>query len=242
MRPRAVLLAALSTCVALALLPGSAPAAPKKPRGIDVSQHQGKIHWRAVPNRQRFAFVKATEGATHRDPYYKRNRRQAKRHGKLVGAYHFAYPQGGTKRAARRDARGEARYFARIASPRRGELRPVLDLEISNGLPPERLKPWAKAFVKKVRTRVRAKPMIYTSPYFWRTAMDNTQWFAKRGYKALWIAHWETKRPNVPAGNWAGRGWTFWQHTDCGSVKGISGCVDKNRYRHQRFRRVKIRR
>lgn len=220
---------------------GPAEAAPQRPRGIDVSEHQGEIHWRAIPNRQRFAFIKATEGATYRDPTFRRNRRQARRHGLLVGAYHFAYPEGRSRKGARRDGREEARYFIRVAKPRRGELKPVLDLEITNGLPPAHLKPWAKAFVKKVRRRVGTQPIIYTTPHFWRTAMDNTRWFAKRGYKALWVAHWEVRRPNVPAGNWDGRGWTFWQHTDCGQVKGIDGCVDKNRYRYRGFKRVKIR-
>jgi GH25 family lysozyme M1 (1,4-beta-N-acetylmuramidase) len=34
----------------------------------------------------------------------------------------------------------------------------------------------------------------------------------------------------VPADNWAGRGWTIWQHSKTGSVQGISGDVDLDRY------------
>ncbi|MEA2674612.1 MAG: hypothetical protein QOI92_1804, partial [Chloroflexota bacterium] len=29
---------------------------------------------------------------------------------------------------------------------------------------------------------------------------------------------------------WGGHGWTFWQYDDCGTVPGISGCVDVDRY------------
>jgi len=34
----------------------------------------------------------------------------------------------------------------------------------------------------------------------------------------------------VPAGNWAGHGWTLWQYDSCGSVNGVEGCVDRDRY------------
>src|SRR5262249_54121749 len=46
----------------------------------------------------------------------------------------------------------------------------------------------------------------------------------------LWIAHWTTaSRPWVPANNWNGTSWTFWQWTDCVSVRGINHCVDGDR-------------
>jgi GH25 family lysozyme M1 (1,4-beta-N-acetylmuramidase) len=237
----AALMVAIASFVVALAAPAPADAAARFPRGVDVSNHQGEIQWGAVPERHRFAFLKASEGTSFIDAYYPRNRRLAKFHGKLVGAYHFAQPGGATVEEARIDGRAEARFFHAVASPRSGELRPVLDLEISNGLLPELLKPWAKAFVKVLERRVGAKPMIYTSPSFWQIAMDDTQWFAERGYKALWIAHWGVDRPSVPADNWSGRGWTFWQFTSCGAVKGIDGCVDRNRYRYERFGRVLIR-
>ena len=215
--------------------------ATARPTGIDVSNHQGKIKWAAVPDRIEFAFLKASESTDFVDAWYDRNRKLGKRNGKLVGAYHFARPEGRGRKGAKRDGRREARFFNRIASPRRGELRPVLDLEVTGGLPPKLLIPWTKAFMTKLRRLVGAKGMIYTSPSFWQLSMADTRWFANHGYKALWIAHWEVDRPFVPAGNWAGEGWTFWQFTSCGKVKGISGCVDKNRYNGQSFAPVRIR-
>jgi lysozyme len=71
--------------------------------------------------------------------------------------------------------------------------------------------------------------MIYTSPSFWVTATGDSKKFARNGHP-LWIANWRVHKPTVPAGNWAGHGWTFWQWTDCGEVNGIKGCVDKDRY------------
>lgn len=238
MRITAIYLALLAATVASLAVGATATA---RPTGIDVSNHQGKIKWAAVPDRIEFAFLKASESTDFVDAWYDRNRKLAKRQRIAVGAYHFARPDGKHRKAARRDARREARFFYKIASPRRWELLPVLDLEVTGGLPPRRLIPWARTFVKKLDRLVGAKPMIYTSPYFWENEMNDTRWFARNGYKALWIAHWETKRPDVPANNWAGEGWTFWQFTDCGSVRGIEGCVDMNRYNGQRFGPVRIR-
>ena len=46
----------------------------------------------------------------------------------------------------------------------------------------------------------------------------------------LWVAHWDARAPEVPGREWLGRGWTFWQWTDCGRVPGIYDCVDRNTY------------
>jgi lysozyme len=239
MRTKTALLTLAAALTFTLVLAASAVAA--RPIGVDVSNHQGKIAWAKVGDRIEFAFLKASESTDFVDAWYDRNRKLAKRQQIRVGAYHFARPDGRGRRAARADGRLEARFFDRIASPRRGELRPVLDLEVTGGLRPGLLIAWAKAFVRKTRALAGAKPMIYTSPFFWRTAMADTKWFANHGYKALWIAHWEVQRPDVPADNWAGEGWTFWQFTSCGKVSGISGCVDKNRYNGQSFRPVTIR-
>ena len=59
--------------------------------------------------------------------------------------------------------------------------------------------------------------------------MGNTQSIALAGYTTLWIAHWNVSSPTVPAGNWAGYGWSFWQYSSTGSVSGISGNVDLDR-------------
>ncbi|TMC62946.1 MAG: hypothetical protein E6J17_05685, partial [Chloroflexi bacterium] len=66
-------------------------------------------------------------------------------------------------------------------------------------------------------------------------------WFAANGYGVLWIAHWTTSaEPSVPGGGWGGNGWTFWQYTSDGSVPGIAGRVDLNRYKGTDFTSVLI--
>jgi len=44
----------------------------------------------------------------------------------------------------------------------------------------------------------------------------------------------------LPANDWSGHGWTFWQYTDCGTVPGIQGCVDLDWYASMDFAPVRI--
>ncbi|MDP8957453.1 MAG: glycoside hydrolase family 25 protein [Actinomycetota bacterium] len=205
--------------------------------GIDVSHWQGTITWSKVKAAGiRFAIAKATEGKTYNDPQYARNRRRALRNGILFTAYHFARPDG-----SEGDARIEADHLVDVAKLKSGNLIPALDLEDTGGLGKAALQKWVWRWLKRVTYRLNGvKPMIYTSPYFWETYMGNSRAYADAGYKTLWIAHWKTQSPRVPAENWGGNGWTFWQWTNCWKVNGIEGCVDGDRYNGTNFTRVKI--
>jgi lysozyme len=123
----------------------------------------------------------------------------------------------------------------------KGELLPVLDLEVTGGLTDAQLEAWTKSFMDQVYLRTGVRGAIYTSPSFWTNNVGNSQKLATAGYKVLWVAHWTTaSAPSVPASNWGGNGWTFWQYTSDGTVAGISGRVDLNRYRHSSFTSVLI--
>ena len=79
------------------------------------------------------------------------------------------------------------------------------------------------------------------SPAFWVKYAADSTWFANSGYKVLWIAHWTTaSAPTVPADAWGGNGWSFWQYTSSGSVPGITGRVDLDRFNGTDFTRVRI--
>jgi lysozyme len=195
--------------------------------GIDVSHHQGAIDWPRVASAgKRFAFVRASAGTLTSDSRYAANLSGARAAGLAVGSYHFANPD-----TAANDASNEAAWFLQTASIASGDLLPVLDLEVSNGLSPAALTAWAQTWLGQVSASTGVRPIIYTNPSFWSTSMANTEWFARNGYTVLWVAHWTTARqPSVPAGNWAGLGWSFWQHSSTGSVPGISGAVDLDRF------------
>jgi GH25 family lysozyme M1 (1,4-beta-N-acetylmuramidase) len=194
--------------------------------GIDVSHWQGTIDWTKVAGAaKRFAIIKATESTDFVDAKYATNHAAAKANGIWTGAYHFAQPD-----ATANDGKNEAAWFVAHANLSAGDLIPALDLEQSGGLSISALQAWVTSFLGEVTAETGVRPMIYTSPAFWKKYMGDTTALADAGYKILWIAHWFVSAPTVPANNWSGHGWTFWQYTDCGSVAGISGCVDLDRY------------
>ena len=199
---------------------GSAEYVP----GIDISHWQGEPDWAAVrADGVRFAFIKATEARTFIDDRYAANKSAADAAGMPVGAYHYARPDGTADDAVR-----EADHFLNTAALRGRQLLPAIDVEEDGGLGTKALKRWVKAWLARVRERLGVKAIIYTFPAFWRDEMGDSRWFADNGY-LLWIAHWDAQQPDMPAQNWGGRGWTLWQHDNCGSVAGIEGCVDRNR-------------
>ena len=194
--------------------------------GIDVSYHQGSIDWTQVASAgKRFAFIRASAGTLTADTAYSTYRAGARGAGLTVGAYHFANPD-----TAPNDAANEAAWFLKNATIASGDLLPVLDLEVTNGLGSSALITWAQTWLANVESATGVKPVIYTTAGFWSSSLGNTDWFARNGYR-LWVAHWTTaSQPSVPASNWAGDGWTFWQHSSTGSVPGISGAVDLDRF------------
>ncbi len=229
--------AALALAALLPLGTSAAVAAQAEVAGIDVSHWQGAVRWDEVQAAGvRFAIAKATDGATFVDERYVANRDGADAVGVLFTAYHFARPD-----AAAGDAILEADHFVDTAGLRGRHLLPVLDLEDAGGLGPRKLRRWVRAWLGRVQERLDVKPIIYASPSFWRDKMGNSAWFANHGYR-LWIAHWYADQPSVPASNWAGRGWTLWQHDDCGSVAGVDGCVDLDRHNGTAIGALRIRR
>ena len=62
----------------------------------------------------------------------------------------------------------QADWFVNGATPARGDLLPVLDLERSNGLTPAQLTTWVQDFLGRVYTRLGVRGIIYCSPSFWK--------------------------------------------------------------------------
>jgi GH25 family lysozyme M1 (1,4-beta-N-acetylmuramidase) len=224
-RSAAILIVAFALTSTPASVPSPAAAATRIP-GMDISEYQGNINWDMVGKSDvRFIFMRATKGLTYDDAKYAAYRVGAAAQNIKWTAYHYAVPNGKQGNAV-----AQANHFADVAQLAPGNILPVLDIEQAGGLGRERLQDWVAQWLNRVYHRTGAKPLIYTSPSFWRSTLGNTQRFANHGYQ-LWIAHWGVHAPDVPAGNWAGHGWSFWQWTNCGSVAGITGCVDKDRYR-----------
>ncbi|HEY4228262.1 MAG TPA: glycoside hydrolase family 25 protein [Candidatus Limnocylindrales bacterium] len=194
--------------------------------GVDVSHYQGTIDFAKVAAAGKsFVIAKATEGIGYTDPNWTKNLAAATAAGLRVTGYHFARPDGNPTKPVQ-----EADWFVSQLQLAPGMVVPALDLERSGGMSPTALQAWVGAWLGEVYAKTGVRPMIYTSPSFWHTALNNTSMFADQGYTVLWIAHWFVGKPSVPANNWGNHSWTFWQYDDCGKVPGISGCVDLDRF------------
>jgi GH25 family lysozyme M1 (1,4-beta-N-acetylmuramidase) len=238
----------LGLCAAIWASAPSMAAAKSGRLGIDVSRFNGKIDWSQVADAGvRFAFVAASRGSGDdcavastscgADPLYAGNYATARSVGIRVGPYHRAFVQGGNRAGLQADARAEADVFiANVGSLTPKDLLPALDVESPFDVAgPHALRIWLRVWLKRVRTQLGRRPIIYTNATSW-AATGATLEFARKGHP-LWVANWGVSSPAVPAGNWAGRGWSVWQYTSSGSIPGISGRVDMNRLR-VRFSRI----
>ncbi|MEN8240341.1 MAG: GH25 family lysozyme [Chloroflexota bacterium] len=205
----------------------------KQAPGIDVSHYKNQIDWKRVKESGvTYAVLKCTESDNFVDSRFDYNWTQARRVGLIRGAYHFFRPLA--------DPVAQAQHFLRIAGDilHKTDLPPVLDVEvypdfikneykrISSRERQQRVKIW----LQTVEAATGRLPIIYTEFYTWRDFLGNNMELTRY---PLWIANYKVERPKVPAENWGGRGWTFWQHTNRGVVPGIrdeAACVDLNYY------------
>ncbi len=206
--------------------------------GIDVSHHDGVINWgRVASSGKTFAYIKASEGTDFVDPMWVTNRARAERAGLRVGAFHYANPN-----ASAGEAAAEADHFVDTAAFRSGELLPMLDLEVTNGLSPNELQAWVASFLDRVYQRTGLRAGIYVSPSFWQTYLNDSSSAALKRSAALWIADWTTApSPWLPASSWGGLGWTIWQYSDKARVPGMSKPADVDHLSRSAFARLVIR-
>ena len=229
-RGRLALLAGLFIALAALLSASASDAATVRAKGLDVSNWNGTINWGKVAHAgYSFAFGKATEGTGYVDKTYTTNRNGSEAAGLVFGAYHFARPAGTSLAGATRSAISQADHFLAVAGPQPGELPPVLDLEVTGNLTKARLLAWTLAWLGEIEARTGVAPFVYTSPLFWKGRLGDSTAAAAAGTR-LWIAHWTANsQPTVPAQNWNGKGWKFWQWTDCVAVPGLKHCSDGDR-------------
>jgi lysozyme len=187
------------------------------PEGIDVSGYQPVVDWAQIAGSGLgFAFIKATEGTTLVDHTFADHWARAKQAGLLRGAYHFFRPQ--------QDALAQAKHFvAQLAD--RGELPPVLDVEIADGVSPDKIVAGVSTWLDFVTASVR-RPTVYTMPGFWNSLPGTANLSDKAD---LWVAHWGARTPAAVNG-WSS--WNFWQYTNKASISGIPGAasMDENRF------------
>jgi lysozyme len=184
--------------------------------GIDVSRYQQTISWDAVKEmrvrdiRIGFAFMKATEGISNVDPFFRRNWKKSKQAGVTRGAYHFFI--------ATKDGKMQAENFIKRVELASGDLPPVIDIEQSFGANAQQMRKELKAWLDVVENYYGVKPIIYTYIDFYEKNLQG-----HFDEYPLWIAHYlQPRQPRIS------REWSFWQHSEQGRVNGIISKVDFN--------------
>ncbi|HEX8686248.1 MAG TPA: GH25 family lysozyme [Pyrinomonadaceae bacterium] len=184
---------------------------PSRLLGIDVSHFQGHVDWNAVKAAGcAFAFAKATEGTGVTDPYFHANWAGMKAAGLLRGAYHF-YRAG-------EPAAGQAAHFLSTVGFEAGDLPPVLDIELDDGVTGQPLVGGVQTWLDAVEPAAGATPVVYTNTPFWDAHFDD-----QFSQYPLWIAHYGPEPSPLPAG-WTT--WTFWQFSQSLRVGGVGGPAD----------------
>lgn len=198
--------------------------------GIDVSHYQGTINWGSVHSAGiQFAYIKDTEGTTYKDPAFNANYLNAYNSQVIRGAYHFARPDvsGGAAQATYFATHGGAWSADNLTLPG------MLDLEGGcYGKSAAGMQAWITDFYNTYKSATKRDVVIYTSASWWNSCTGG--WGGMSAKSPLFVAYWTTgASPVIPGGF---PYWTFWQYSDSGSVSGISGAVDRDRFSADRSR------
>lgn len=220
-----LILSAAITCKNKPKSPRTDIAAAYDIHGIDISHHQGAIHWSRVKKATlhsqpiSFVFIKCTEGVTRTDRLYKKNQKEIRKQGFLFGAYHFFLPS--------RSAERQAENFIRNAALRPGDLPPVLDVEKCGNLNNKQLAEAVLTWMNIVGKHYNCVPILYTGHSFLKSHLTDD----RLNRFPLWKAHYQND------GVITGNEWTFCQYTRHGHVAGIGNAtsnVDLNVFRGTR--------
>lgn len=191
-------------------LPDIDPAFPV--RGVDLSSHNGEIDFDSLASQGiKFALIKATEGSTFKDPAFHSNYRRAREAGLKTGAYHFF----------RFETPGHMQAINLLNSIRGRQLDFPLIIDIEE---------WGNPYVRPTdEITASLKEMIdYLAlsgyPVMIYTNKDGHSRFIEGRFDhiPLWICSLNSS----PAPN----GWTLWQYSHKGGLRGLGGNVDLNTF------------
>jgi GH25 family lysozyme M1 (1,4-beta-N-acetylmuramidase) len=188
-------------------------------KGIDVSYYQPNIDWTKVrADGVRYAFIRVSDGLATVDTKFASHWAGSRAAGIKHGAYQFFRPN--------QDPIAQADLLlAKIGTPEPDDLPPVIDVEADGGLPPAQVAAKVKLWIDHVSAATGQTPIIYTGFYFWRDRVGAPAFAAS---SPLWHAQYTSAACPTIAQPWDD--WAFWQYTSSGTINGISGPVDTNRF------------
>ena len=185
--------------------------------GIDVSKYQGEIDFDKVKAAGiRYVFVRATEGITYQDAFFKQNLDEAREAGLVIGAYHFYETDD--------DPVSQLNNFTSLVTLQAGDLPPVVDIEKLHDNDQVDLTENIQTYLDGLEQHYKTKPIIYSGKNF------ANKYITTFSDYPLWLAEYQSLYPTLPQG-W--NKWTFWQYSQTGKIDGINGDVDINRFNGQ---------
>ncbi len=184
---------------------------------VDLSHWQASVDFALVAADGIVGVLhKATQGTTWTDPLYPGRKPQALAAKLLWGTYHF-----GTND----DGQAQAQHFLDTVQPAPTDLL-VLDFEPGGSPASSMTADQAVAFVQYVYARTGRYPGLYaTNDHLQQTGAATRVGLAPCW---LWIADYDPVASPAYPPLW--NIWTMWQYTPNGSVAGIQGACDRNRF------------
>ena len=188
--------------------------------GIDVSDWQGYIDYSKVKQSGiEIVYIKSSQGSNIKDPYFDINYENAKNNGLKVGFYHFLTAKNVEQ------AKQEAQFFSHVISGKNPDCKLVMDYEIFSGISNEEINNISEVFLEEVKKITNKDIIIYSNLYNAQNTFNNN--LASK-YQ-LWLAYYgNISELNNINTNW--NNWTGIQYTDRGTINGISGFVDRDKY------------
>ena len=185
-------------------------------QGVDVSVYQATVDWPTVKAAGLdFAIARISDG-TSLDTDFATNWTGMKSAGLLRGAYQFFEPG--------QDPMAQAAVVVgAVGKLGAGDLPVTADMEVTGGQSAAAIAANLQTWMTAVQAGTGKTPMVYAASGFWDGSVGSSA-FASN---PLWVANWGATCPSMPTG-WSA--WAFWQHSDTGTVAGISGNVDLDEY------------
>jgi lysozyme len=182
---------------------------------VDISHWQGDVDFAALKRAGVLAVIaKCSEGVSYVDEHYQRNREGALAQGLAFATYHYLLPG---------NAGRQMEHYLTTLEPRRGE-RVCVDFE-EEGCTLEDLK---LAVETLLEFGLDLQVTVY-SGHLIKEALNGRFDSLLAENTSLWIAQYTSApAPSWPAQVWPQ--WALWQHSDKGSVDGVDGDVDCNRF------------
>lgn len=183
-------------------------------KGIDIASYQAGLDF-ALAKQQGYSivYIKATEGLSYTNPYYKQHYQEAKAQGLKIGFYHYFWPN-----------RNAVQQMDRFISAIFGldyDCLPALDVEELGGLNKAGLSSAVSTALKAISDLSGNNPVIYCNTNYARNYLAAES----VGIYPVWIADYNST--GKPGNNPIWATWAGYQYSNAGNIGGINVDLDE---------------